>query len=115
MLTSKSGTAAPARILIYRALKTLDSVIAVALPGLNQNGWGGNAIGGYPDCVPDEINGFHHLYEYYVASNPTYTGKVTVPTLRDRGHPWGGRGHHNGSSGEANMLMDFMQKACWMD
>jgi glutathionyl-hydroquinone reductase len=75
------------RILIYRALKTLDSVIAVALPGLNQNGWAVERDGGYPDCVPDEINGFHHLYEYYLASNPTFT----VPTPRDRGHPWGGR------------------------
>jgi hypothetical protein len=72
-------------------LKTPDSVIAVASPGLDQNGWAVERDGGDADCVPDEINGFHHLYEDYVASNPTYTGKVTVPALRDRGRPWGGR------------------------
>jgi hypothetical protein len=63
-------------------LKTRDSVIAVASPGLNQNGWTVERDSGYADCVPDEINGFHHL---------TYTGKVTVPTLRNRGLPWGSR------------------------
>jgi hypothetical protein len=56
--------------LSYWALKTPDSVIAVALPGLNQNGWAVERDGGYPDCVPGEINGFHRLYEDYVASNP---------------------------------------------
>jgi putative glutathione S-transferase len=73
------------RTLIYRALKKLDSIISVAyaLPGLKQNGWTFERDGYYPDCPPDEINGFHHLYEAYVASNPTYTGKVTVPTLWD--------------------------------
>jgi hypothetical protein len=37
-----------------------------------------------PDCIPDKVNGFHYLYEAYLASNPTYTGKVTVPTLWDK-------------------------------
>jgi putative glutathione S-transferase len=30
------------------------------------------------------VNGFHYLHEAYTASEPHYTGKVTVPTLWDR-------------------------------
>jgi glutathionyl-hydroquinone reductase len=74
------------RTLIYRALKKLENVISVAyaIPGLKQNGWTFERDSRYPDCVPDEVNGFHYLYEAYVASDPTYTGKVTVPTLWDK-------------------------------
>jgi glutathionyl-hydroquinone reductase len=73
------------RTLIYRAIKKLDAVISVAyaIPGLKQFGWTFERDARYPDCTPDEVNGFRYLYEAYVASNPTYTGKVTVPTLWD--------------------------------
>ena len=30
------------------------------------------------------MNGFHYLYEAYVATDKGYTGKVTVPTLWDK-------------------------------
>src|SRR5271156_380745 len=74
------------RTLIYHALKKLDDAITVAyaIPGLKQNGWTFERDPRYPDCIPDEVNGFHYLYEAYVASNPAYTGKVTVPTLWDK-------------------------------
>ena len=74
------------RTLIYRALKKLDGLISVAyaVPGIRPNGWAFERDPHYPDCTPDEVNGFHFLYEAYVASNPTYTGKVTVPTLWDK-------------------------------
>ena len=74
------------RTLIYRAIKKLEGVISVAyaIPGLKQNGWTFERDARYPDCIPDEVNGFHYLYEAYVASNPAYTGKVTVPTLWDK-------------------------------
>ena len=73
------------RTLIYRAIKKLDDLISVAyaIPGLKQNGWTFEHDARYPDCTPDEVNGFHYLYEAYVASKPAYTGKVTVPTLWD--------------------------------
>ena len=58
--------------------------VAYAIPGLKQNGWTFERDARYPDCIPDEVNGFHYLYEAYVASNPAYTGKVTVPTLWDK-------------------------------
>jgi glutathionyl-hydroquinone reductase len=74
------------RTLIYRALKKLENVVSVAyaVPGLKQNGWTFARDPRYPDCIPDEINGFEYLYQAYVASNPNYTGKITVPTLWDR-------------------------------
>jgi glutathionyl-hydroquinone reductase len=74
------------RTLIYRAIKKLDGLISVAyaIPGLRRYGWTFERDARYPDCTPDEVNRFHYLYEAYVASNPAYTGKVTVPALWDR-------------------------------
>jgi putative glutathione S-transferase len=34
-------------------------------------------------CTPDTVNGFDYLGEAYVASDPDYTGRVTVPVLWD--------------------------------
>jgi glutathionyl-hydroquinone reductase len=74
------------RALIYRALKKLDGLISVAyaIPGLKKNGWTFESDPRFPDCTPDNVNGFHHLYEAYIATDKTYTGKVTVPTLWDK-------------------------------
>jgi putative glutathione S-transferase len=74
------------RTLIYRALKKLDGLISVAyaIPGLKKNGWTFESDPRFPDCTPDNVNGFHHLYEAYIATDKTYTGKVTVPTLWDK-------------------------------
>jgi glutathionyl-hydroquinone reductase len=72
--------------LIYRALKRLDRLISVAyaVPGLTKHGWTFENDPKFPDCTPDTVNGFHYLYEAYVAAEPNYTGKVTVPTLWDK-------------------------------
>jgi glutathionyl-hydroquinone reductase len=74
------------RTLIFRALKKLDGAISVAyaIPGLKTQGWTFEANPAFPECVPDKVNGFHYLHEAYTASNPHYTGKVTVPTLWDK-------------------------------
>jgi putative glutathione S-transferase len=74
------------RVLIYRAAKKLDQAISVAyaIPGLKENGWTYEKRADFPECIPDTVNGFHYLYEAYVASDPAYTGKVTVPTLWDK-------------------------------
>src|SRR6185312_4576045 len=74
------------RTLIYRALKKLDDLISVAyaIPGLRAQGWTYEDDPRYPDCTPDTVNGFHYLHEAYTASNPAYTGKVTVPMLWDK-------------------------------
>ena len=34
--------------------------------------------------MPDTVNGFRYLHEAYTATDPHYTGKVTVPTLWDK-------------------------------
>jgi glutathionyl-hydroquinone reductase len=74
------------RALIYRALKKLDGLISAAysVPGLKTTGWTFENDPRFPDCTPDTVNGFHYLYEAYVATDKNYTGKVTVPTLWDK-------------------------------
>jgi len=74
------------RTLIYRALKKLEGAITIAyaIPGLKEQGWAFENNPAFPDCTPDLVNGFYHLHQAYTASEPLYTGKVTVPTLWDR-------------------------------
>jgi glutathionyl-hydroquinone reductase len=74
------------RTLIFRALKRLDGAISVAyaIPGLKTQGWTFEENPAFPECEPDRVNGFRYLHEAYTASEPRYTGKVTVPTLWDK-------------------------------
>jgi glutathionyl-hydroquinone reductase len=74
------------RTQIYRALKKLSGAIsiAIAIPGLRDGGWTFEDNPAFPDCTPDRVNGFHYLHQAYTASDPSYTGKVTVPTLWDK-------------------------------
>jgi putative glutathione S-transferase len=74
------------RTLIFRALKKLEGVISVAyaIPGLKEQGWTFESNPAFPECTPDTVNGFRYLHEAYTASEPHYTGKVTVPTLWDK-------------------------------
>jgi putative glutathione S-transferase len=67
-------------------LKKLDGLISVAysVPCLKKSGWTFEDDPRFPDCTPDTVNGFHYLYEAYVATDKNYTGKVTVPTLWDK-------------------------------
>ena len=73
------------RTLIFRALKKLDRAITVAyaLPGIKEQGWTFGTDARYPECTPDTVNGFTYLHQAYTATDPNYTGKVTVPTLWD--------------------------------
>jgi putative glutathione S-transferase len=74
------------RALIFRALKKLEGAISVAyaIPGLKAQGWTFEDNPAFPECTPDTVNNFHYLHEAYTASDPHYTGKVTVPTLWDK-------------------------------
>ena len=67
------------RTLIVRGLKRLDDVIAVTVvdPLRDERGWRF-----LPD-EPDPLNGFRFLAEAYLASDPAYAGRVTVPVLWD--------------------------------
>src|SRR5436305_11264146 len=73
------------RVLIYLALKKLQSAISVAyaIPGLREQGWTFEANPAFPDCTPDKVTGFRYLHRAYSAAGPGYTGQVTVPTLWD--------------------------------
>ena len=74
------------RVLIFLALKKLEKAftVAYAIPGLREQGWTFERNSAFPDCTPDEVNGFHFLHQAYAAASPRYTGKVTVPTLWDK-------------------------------
>ncbi len=74
------------RTLIFRALKKLDGAISVAyaIPGIKEQGWTFEQNPAFPECIPDTVNGFRYLHQAYTASDPRYTGKVTVPTLWDK-------------------------------
>jgi putative glutathione S-transferase len=74
------------RTLIFLVLKKLEPVISVAyaIPGLKEQGWTFANDARFPDCTADLVNRFEHLHQAYTASDPHYTGKVTVPTLWDK-------------------------------
>jgi len=71
------------RTLIFRKLKGLESAISISIvdPVVVDQGW---AFRDGAGCVPDTVNGFHHLHQVYSKARPGYTGRVTVPALWDR-------------------------------
>jgi glutathionyl-hydroquinone reductase len=71
------------RTLIFRVLKGLETAISVSVVHwlMGDDGW---TFDEGPGVVPDPLFGAHRLYEIYVRSNPTYTGRVTVPVLWDK-------------------------------
>ena len=74
------------RTIIFRVLKGLEDAITISycLPFLGDDGWTYALNPETPDCTLDQVNGFHYLYEAYAASDPAYTGKVTIPVLWDK-------------------------------
>jgi putative glutathione S-transferase len=74
------------RTLIYRAVNKLEPAISVAyaLPRFGDQGWVFGSDPRFPECVADKAEGFRYLHEAYVASEPGYSGKVTVPVLWDK-------------------------------
>ncbi len=71
------------RTLITRSLKRLEEVISVSIvdPLMGSEGW---VFSEAPGCTPDLINGFTHAHQIYTATDPAYTGRVTVPILWDK-------------------------------
>jgi len=69
------------RALIVRRLLGLERVVGLSLtdPVLTEQGWR------FPDQTGgrDPLTGAHYLHELYLASNPAYNGRVTVPLLWD--------------------------------
>ena len=71
------------RTIIVRSLKKLEAVVGMTVvdPIRDERGW---AFRNGPGHSTDSINGFHFLREAYLASDPTYQKRVTVPVLWDR-------------------------------
>ena len=70
------------RTIIVRKLKQLEDVIGMTVvdPIRDDRGW---AFRDGPGHTQDPINGFSFLREAYVATNPNFQGRVTVPVLWD--------------------------------
>lgn len=71
------------RTLIFRALKGLEQAISLSVVHwlMGENGW---KFDDGPGVIPDPIGGAQRLYDVYLRSNPTFTGRVTVPVLWDK-------------------------------
>lgn len=71
------------RTLIFRKLKQLEDAISLSVvdPLMGEYSW---HFSGCAGCIPDTVNGFHHLHQVYTLARPDYTGIVTVPVLFDK-------------------------------
>jgi putative glutathione S-transferase len=71
------------RTVIVRHLLGLEKVIGMTVvdPIRDERGW---AFRDGPGYTTDPINGFKFLSEAYLASDPKFTGRVTVPVLWDK-------------------------------
>ena len=68
------------RTLIFRRLKGLEQAILVSVvePVMSSEGWA------FSEELPDHVNGFSRLHQVYTATEPRYSGRVTVPVLWDK-------------------------------
>lgn len=71
------------RTAILWKLKGLESIVGLSIvdPVISEQGW---QFSDYPGTIGDTVNGANYLWEVYVRSEPTYTGRVTVPVLWDK-------------------------------
>jgi glutathionyl-hydroquinone reductase len=71
------------RTIIVRHLKGLEKVIGMTVvdPIRDDKGW---AFRDVPGASHDPINGFQYLSEAYLATDPRYRGRFTVPVLWDK-------------------------------
>ncbi len=71
------------RTVIVRRLQELEDAIGMTVvdPIRDERGW---RFGEGPGFSPDPVNGFTFLSEAYLAKDPSYRGRVTVPVLWDK-------------------------------
>jgi putative glutathione S-transferase len=71
------------RTLIFRKLKGLEQMISLSAVGayMGAEGW---TFDNGPGVIADPINHAHRLYEVYLAADPHYSGRATVPVLWDK-------------------------------
>lgn len=70
------------RTIVVRALKRLDGAIGMTVvdPIRDERGW---AFRDVPGASRDPVNGFAYLRDAYLATDPRYRARVTVPVLWD--------------------------------
>jgi len=68
---------------MVRSLMGLEDAVSMDVvdPYRDERGW--QFTPEKDDCTPDSVNGFDYLGETYVAADPDYTGRVSVPVLWD--------------------------------
>jgi glutathionyl-hydroquinone reductase len=71
------------RSIIVRRLKGLEDVVSMSVvdPIRDAQGW---AFREGPGHGPDPVNGFQYLSEAYLATDPNFQGRYTVPCVWDR-------------------------------
>src|ERR1700751_3944720 len=71
------------RTILVRRLKRLENVVGLTVvdPIRDERGW---AFRDGPGCSEDPVNGFRFLSEAYLATDPSYEGRFTVPVLWDK-------------------------------
>jgi glutathionyl-hydroquinone reductase len=72
------------RTIIVRKLKRLDDAIGMTVVDPVRDDETGWAFRDVPGASRDPINGFGYLREAYLATDPNYRGRVTVPVLWDK-------------------------------
>lgn len=78
------------RVLLVRALLGLEEAIGISVlhPHIaGPNGWSFAPAAPddhYPEATVDHLHGDDYLYETYRRSDPTHTGRISVPVLWDR-------------------------------
>ena len=70
------------RTLIFRVLKKLEDTISLSVVHhyMGRDGWTFEEGDG---VIPDPVRGVPYLRDVYIAADPTFTGRVTVPILWD--------------------------------
>ena len=70
------------RVMIFRALKGLETMISVSVVHwhMAEHGW---TFAPGPGVVPDTLHGSTYLHQVYTRADPRYSGRVTVPILWD--------------------------------
>ena len=94
------------RTIIMRKLKGLEDIVGMTVvdPIRDERGW---AFRDGPGHTTDPVNGFTFLREAYLASDPGYSSRVTVPVLWDT---VGGKVVSNSDDDIMRMFNDVFQR-----
>jgi putative glutathione S-transferase len=74
------------RTLITRQLKGLEDIISVSVvsPHMGPNGWPFGSTDAFPGATEDHVTGAAHIRDIYLAIDPDYSARFTVPVLYDK-------------------------------